>query len=425
LSYSGSPFLKEDQLEEPQNKFLFKVNKNDTFNYVHFFDYEDSFLKKMHSVVNTSPTTRSILQKKNFFTMGKGFLATTKQKSFILSDSTQDTEPNTAQVVEVEEFLQRVNVFQETIHDILKKVIWDYDSFGNAYIEIVKTLDGLNIYHRPAHEVRLKEVVNRYEDVKYCVISRDFDDFLTQNYKREVLPLYPHFENIDGSERCILHIKDYQPGFDYYGLPSWISAILWAELEYRIPKYNQSEFENGFMPSAVIQVPGSENDQQAQDAIDMFTEEQTGTGNQSQLFAMLISDPNNPAKIDILSKQHEGSYMELSKLAQMNIMKAHNFSDALMGDKSPGELGGSQQLRTELEYKYEEMFIPRQQMFSKKLLQPILDLLGEQKGYTNEVALKFVKNIPTSFAGDININDVLTVDERREELGYQALNNNE
>jgi len=424
LSYSHSPFLKEDQLEEPQNRFLFKVDKEDTLNYVHFFDSEDSFLKKLHSVVNTSPTTKSILQKKLFFTMGKGFFPISKSRSFIVTDEREMQEPNSAQVEEIDTFFQQINPKGQNIQDLLRKVIWDFDCFGNAYIEIIKTPVGLDVYHRPAHEVRLKEITNRLDPVQYCVISRDFDNYLTYSYEREVLPLYPNFENINGFERSVLHIKNYQAGFEYYGLPSWVSALLWCELEYRIPKYNQSEFENGFMPSAVIQVPGTENDEQAQAAVDMFTEEQTGTGNQSQLFAMLISDPDYPAKIDILSKQHEGSYMELSKLAESKIMQANNFSDALMGNKSPGELGGSQQLRTELEYKYEEMFIPRQNMFSKKLLQPLLDLLGQQKGYTNEVALKFVKNIPTSFAGDININEVLTVNERRQELGFLPLENN-
>lgn len=421
LGFSGSPYMKQDQLQEPQNSFLFKVNKEDTLNYVNFFDSEDSFLKLMHSTINSSPTTKSILDKKLFFTLGKGFRAVPKKKSFIQNDR-PDAIIDNKEIDDLEHFFEDINGTGETINDLLSKVIYDEDGFGNLYIEIVKVEDSLKLYHRPVHEVRLKEVTDRRGLDKYCVVSRDFAGLLGSTYERKVLPLYPSFKKIDGFERCILHVKHYQPGFDYYGLPSWVSAILWAELEYRIAKYNQSEFENGFMPSALIQLFGNANDEQAQDALDMFTEEQTGTGNQAKLFAMLMQTGSEPAKIDILAKQHEGNYMELSNLAEKKIMQVHGFSDALLGNKTAGELGGSQQLRTELEYKYEEMFIPRQKRISKKILQPIIDLLAQQKNRESTLSLEFIKNIPTSYAGDIDINEVLTVDERRKELGFEPLN---
>lgn len=424
LDFTGTPYAHKDQLEEPQNTWLTKYSKDDTYHYVNFFDSEDSFTKLMHSVINSSPTQKSILQKKRFFTIGKGFLPVSKKNSVLISE-TETTNPNSAHVEDISEFVNEINAKGENIQDLLEKAIWDYDSFGNLYIEIIKTSEGIQAYHRPFNEVRLKEVLNRVEDTQYCVVSRDFGGVLGTNYDRQILPLYPTFEKIDGFERSILHVKNYQSGFDYYGLPSWISAILWAELEYRIPKYNQSEFENGFMPSALVQMFGTENDEQAQDALDMFDQEQTGTGNHAKMFAMLLQEGTSPAKIDLLMKQHEGSYLELSELARTNIMLANNFSDALLGIKTAGELGGSQNLRTELEYKYEEMFIPRQRFFSRKVIQPLLDLWGEQRGYKQDVSLKFTKNLPVSFVGDIDISAVMTVNEKREIAGLPPLDNNQ
>lgn len=424
LNFRGSPYALEDQLQEPQNTYLSAFNKDSVYDYVSFFDREDKFLKLMLSIINTSPTQKSILQKKRFFTMGKGFLAVPKKQSFIVNDQ-MTGDLNSAQVEDVDIFLTNINQKGQNINDLLSSVIWDFDSFGNAYIEIIKTSEGIEAYHRPCHEVRLKEVVNRVTDNRYCVVSRDFNNLFGVAYKPATMPLYPHFEEIDGAERCILHLKNYQSGFDYYGLPAWISAMLWCELEYRIPKYNQSEFENGFMPSALVQLFGNTNDEQSQEALDIFNHDQTGTGNHAKLFSILMEDGSQPAKVDILSKQHEGSYLELSELARTNIMLANNFSDALLGIKTAGELGGSQQLRTELEYKYEEMFKPRQNFFSSKVIQPLLDLWGEQRGYKQETSLKFVKNLPLNFSGSIDVNNIMTTDEKRAAIGLPPLENNQ
>ena len=50
-------------------------------------------------------------------------------------------------------------------------------------------------------------------------------------------------------------------------VPDWISAKIYAELEYRIPKFNQSKFENGFTPSAIISLFGSTNQEEAETLI--------------------------------------------------------------------------------------------------------------------------------------------------------------
>lgn len=358
--------------------------------------------------------------------MGKGFIPRPKHNAIIQHDS-ELGEPDMAQVLELQDYFQRVNPRGDTILDVLKLGVKDWYDFGNGYWELVKIKsdEKLYIYHRPTHEVRLKEVKNRNVDTRYCVVSRNFDQSLGTTYERKVLPLYPAFEpdaDNDDIERSVIHLKTYQSGMDYYGMPNWVSAILWAELEYRIPKYNQSEFANGFKPSAIIQMFGDANDDQAMQALDMLVDDQTGTGNQAQTVAMMLQDGTEPAKIDILETKKEGSFKELLRMCEQKIMQSEFFSDALLGNKTAGELGGSQQLRTELQNKYEQIFVPNQKEISRKVLQPIIDLFFTLKGVKSRVSMEFVKNLPVTFAGEIDINEVLSIDERRQILGYTTQN---
>ena len=58
-------------------------------------------------------------------------------------------------------------------------------------------------------------------------------------------------------------------------------------------------------------------------------------------------------------------------------------------------------------------------------LNKVLDTISEVKGGAwNGVALDLKKLAPVGFEGDLEVMKVLTVDEMREELGKEPLNNN-
>jgi len=92
------------------------------------------------------------------------------------------------------------------------------------------------------------------------------------------VPVYPNFENVAGIERSIIHIKDYSPQFFYWGLPDWIASVIWGEMEYRSAKFNQSKFDNGYVPSAIVTMAADMNSEEAGQFIKKFQEKFTGTG---------------------------------------------------------------------------------------------------------------------------------------------------
>ena len=266
-------------------------------------------------------------------------------------------------------------------------------------------------------------------EAKYCGVSRYWD---TQSARLQPddlrkYPLYPNFEahpDEAGVEYSILHIKNHYPNFNYYGIPAYISAALHCELEYRIAKYNQSQFDNGFMPSAFMQLFGASTTEDAEAAVAAIEEKYQGTGNNSKLILQVLSDPAMKANIEILQDIKEGSWLELGQIARENIITAHEWSQALAGLSTAGTLGSNQQIRSEFEIITNTVIDPIQNQILSQWLNKTLLEAGEFEGKdfgNNQIDI--LNNTPVSFAGDLAVSQVLTVDEQRDVLGYEPLEN--
>jgi hypothetical protein len=95
---------------------------------------------------------------------------------------------------------------------------------------------------------------------------------------------------------------------------------------------------------------------------------------------------------------------------------------SLTGLRSAGSLGSNQQIRSEFDIVYNTVIRPFQRMFLTKFLNPVIQDAGRffGKDWSN-IALDIAKSMPVSFAGDLNVQTVLTADEQRSELGFQPL----
>jgi capsid portal protein len=208
----------------------------------------------------------------------------------------------------------------------------------------------------------------------------------------------------------------------YWGTPDWISAKIWAEIEYRIPKFNQGKFENGFTPSAIISLFGSVNQEEAQQVVKAMKECFTGTGNNSKMFIQALRDQSYKSDIQTLNSSYEGEFMSLQQLAQSMIISAHRWTTALTGLRQAGSLGSNQQIRAEFDIVFTTVIRPMQRMFLTKFLNPAIQVAGEwlQKDWKN-IALDIAKPMPVSFMGDIQVAQVLTPNEQRQELGYAPM----
>ena len=425
LNLGLPPFKMDDIFREPSKELL----KNTYWNYIPFSTYDLCRLDRIQAICNNSPTTSGIIQQKVNYFLGDGFYAVPNSSMSIVTSSKaikkEAADITDEQLQTLNEWLSVITPEGENIEEVSFKIAKDFSSFGNAFIEIqrIKVGQTKKYYVRPLPitwcRPRKAEKSEMYPT--HIGVSSEFEESYEVTPAVVIdLPIFPKFENFGGVEKSIVHLKNYEPTLVYWGIPDWVSAKIWAELEYRIPKYNQSKFENGFTPSAIISLFGSANGEEARKVVQAMKDCFTGTGNNSKMFIQALRDPSYKSDVQILDNKSEGEFMNLQNLAQQNIIAAHRWSVSLTGLRTAGSLGSNQQIRSEFDIVYNTVIRPMQRHFLSKFLNPIIQDAGIYLGYNwSNIALDIAKPMPVSFAGDIPVSQVLTIDEMRAELGWQ------
>lgn len=427
ITSNDTDIITEDLYNEPTRQRL-----EGTTEWVRFFDFGSSFLKNLMALTNYSPTLRRIINDKVSMTTGDGFIPYRGPSSDLLTVNTKNRQffkGSEPELEELSEFIDRVNLYDETLVDVLSRVSNEYEAFGNTVVELVRgEVAGdpfFYLYHVPlymvgirkANESRMVETIGIYDDWER--VNETMRPEQMPGGFREV-PLYPAWGRMeDGTERTVIHLKQYAPGFFYWGLPEWISAQHWAEVEYRIGRVNVDKLENGLMLSSIVQFFGSMTQEEAKNLIARAEEKMTGPGNGFKMFIQVLRDEKLKANVVPLEQRHEGQFVELQRLAAQAIVSANRWTMSLAGHATEGKLGTNQQIKNETEYVQNTVIKPRQNMFLSRIINPYLDMAAEWTGASWQgVKLAISNNLPVSFMGDVDVNANLSRNEKRELLGY-------
>ena len=426
--------IQQDIYNEPNRQKLDDSGEK----WVRFFTQNNTFQKNLFAIANNSPTLRRIIEDKTSMIAGDGFVPVLGKSNSIISTSKKAVPvTNEKQLSDIEAAVEKVNLHGQNLQDVLTMLAKDYEMFGNCFAEIVKARIGTEqvcyLYHVPVHffaihktgqdrVVREYGVYDCWEEVPLNFNADEASTFTERGFREiAAFPLFSDHE--DGTQRSIIHLAQYAPGYAYFGLPEWIAARIWAQIEYRTQRLNDSKFENGFMPSGILQVFGSMSNTEAKDLVDAIEDKFTGTGNNHQLFTQVLRDPNYKLQWTPLTKEQEGEFMQLCNMAAENIVTANRWSMALAGKATAGSLGTNQQMRSELEYVQNTVIKPKQNMFCSRVINPFLAILAESNKAFRNVQFGVSNTMPVSFMGEISVENNLQEDEKREILGYSPLQN--
>jgi hypothetical protein len=397
-SNKTSFIIERDFIEEITKE---RAQKNTNLRFIAFNDSKgkNKFLNRLFSCIQYSPTFSSVHNSKINYAFGGGF-------KFAPNISEEDRMKFEAKL------------------DVFKNAAIDFDKTGNAYILVRKGgfdtyLSNLKIYQcRPVKNDLLGYPTE-------IAISPQFEEEKTTSIPDEqlnILPLYPKFgvEKLsDGTtfESSIIHIKNYSSTASYWGVPSWSAALFAMELEYRAIRYNISELENGFVPSAIITMKGQYSPDEQNVIKKDFQEGFLNTGNNSKIWMLFDADSFTVEKFD---SRKDGQFLEMLQTAESQILKATQFTPAMAGIKTPGQLGSNQQLQDEYEMVSNNVIKPLQKKIYQELVLPYLEL-------TNQIGkvLGFNQNSPISMRSQININEITTINERRVLLGLEPATDDE
>jgi hypothetical protein len=361
-----------------------------SYDYIPFGDkVKNDFPQHLAELKRKSATHRAILSQKTVFTLGTGFICENEKLKAKLED---------------------MNSNDESFMEVFKKVIDDYYTFGNAYIEVVTFNGGFNMFHVDATKVRVSK------DKENVIIHPNWSKYNSQKNKAQVVPFYPAFVNDGGNKRSIIHIKDYEPEFNHYGLPDYVAALESISVDYEIGRWNNTKFKNHFQPSSIVEINGDMSDEEAENLVEEAKSKFTGEGNNGKILFLVKNGDSSPASVTTIQDNTEGSFLDLQTTTHQNIISSHRWQPALSGIVSSGKMSNT---GSEIRIAYEMVMNTIVKGTCYQLLKPIKKVWQDNGLDTSEFMVKHEP--PISFMSDITISDVLEINELRACLGYEAI----
>lgn len=307
------------------------------------------------------------------------------------------------------DYSEAINSNDESLYEVYKMVQSDYIVFGNAYIEVVKEGDRTNLFHRDATTVRISQ------DGERAYLSNFWRDIGTNiTYPNREYPISEI--DLTGQEsRYLVHIKNYEPEYQTYGVPDYSGALKDADIEYKISTFNLDKLDNGFFPSVLLQLFGEPPDgKDPQQYVKDIVNKYTGEGNARKVVAELLDDKDQAANIHEFTSPQTGEFLQLKQLVKEGIIEGHRWHSALMMQVS-GKLANASDIRTAFEM-VNNTVIPAYRKPILKAFERVLDetVLGG-------LNLKIMPIRPVSSSDRVSLTDVWTINELREETGKDPI----
>ena len=346
------------------------------------FGVDNLFPQELSELSRSASTHRAILGTKTTFSIGEGLKTNNKALQSLLDD---------------------VNTYGESMDDVAKKVLSDYWKLGNGYMEVVVGQGYINFFHQDGSTARV------HKGGKHILLHPDWEHARRYPDAMRKIPTYPDFNKDGEVYRTIIHFKDYESTYYYYGMPDYCAALDHIRIANQIGVYNLTRFKNGFMPSAIVELNADMGEAEAQDFIDDAVEKLTGAGDNSKILFIAKNGDGDATNVQIINDTSDGSFMELQKITNDNIISAHRWNPALSGIQVAGQLGNNQQILTAYDIAMSTVIKEPQQMFLKVLKK----ILKQERGITAS-DLSFYTKPPVSLLGAIAPTDFISLEEGRE-----------
>lgn len=386
--------------------------------YIPFLNPKDDFFNTLLEASLLSPTNNSCINSKIFFCSGK---------SFRIKDADEKL------TKEFKTFQKRVNNKRQSLGKIIDSFFSKHFRTGNNFIEIVKAQAGgtkkVFVHNRNFLECRLGEP-DENDNPQTVIISKKFlkTDTWTIDDKNSVeLPLFNYEDTKwkmmpDGTERCVMHIKNEMDGYEYYGMPENISSLPWQILEYKGARYNLDNFDNNMVVGGAIVLNGNFSDAELTKVATRINRQHVGDGKRGRW--VVLSNKQGAGNIQNFQKQTDGDFLKLDENAEQKIINANNWDKALYGGSENRGLGngGNAYLKNIFKIKHKTVVEPTREIIIEEFLMPYLQIVDEWTGSKwGDYEYEFESINIEDLIEYIDINSITTVDEGRSLTGKEPL----
>jgi len=318
--------------------------------------------------------------------------------------------------VKLQNFMNNANG-NETLHEVLKKVAFDFKLQGAFALNIVWSKDRTQIaelYHIPVEKIRC-EKPDEFGKTRGYYVSGDWANTRTNKPYR-----VPAFNvNDRTSPNQILYTGLYSPNMNSYYTADYISCNNWALIDSKVSEFHLNNISNGFTGSFMISfangIPTAEERNQIERSLESkFTSEKN-----AGKFVLTFSDDKTrvPEITSISPSDLDKQFIALQELLTSNILSGHRVtSKTLMGlDSANGFSSNADELLNASNFYLNTVVMPFQGQILK-----VLHKIFQVNNMDMPVQFVQLKPITIQFDSE-TIRDVMTQDEIREEIGLPPL----
>jgi hypothetical protein len=150
-------------------------------------------------------------------------------------------------------------------------------------------------------------------------------------------------------------------------------------------------------------------EEEAKKLVDQAQKKFVGAGNNGKILFLVKNGDTSPANVSIIKDDQEGSWIDLQRITDQNIVTAHRWQPSLSGLVSSGKMNNT---GSEIRIAYDLAMTTVIKDTSDLLLNGIKTILYDEMGILpNELLIHYEP--PISFATQIDPTKVLTINEQR------------
>ena len=328
-----------------------------------------------------------------------------------------EDERNLDAIVKLKQFMAEPNS-NETLHELIKKVAFDFKLQGAFALNIVWSRDRTQIaeiYHIPVEKIRCEKPD---EMGKVCAYYVSADWANTRTNKPYRVPAFNANDRTSANQ--ILYSGLYSPNMNAYYTPDYLAGNNWSLIDQKVSEYHLNNITNGFSGSYFISFANGVPTQEERFQIEQsLTDKFTGSQSAGRFVLTFSEDRNRVPEITPITMDNaDKQYLALQELLVQNILTAHRVtSPMLMGIKNDTGLGSNvDELNAAGNYYLNTVCMPYQNHIIK-----VLRRLFRVNNMDMPISFVQIKPITLEFTSE-DLKAVMEQDEIREELGLPPLN---
>jgi hypothetical protein len=231
-----------------------------------------------------------------------------------------------------DQWLKTQKLFENSDDDILRQLCFDLKLYGQCYVQVIWNrvrTEVAELRFLPAHTVR-SGIADAQGKIDCYYVSPDWSRMRESRYA----PIkYPALDLEDRTEAAVVYqIKAYQPGIFYYGLPDYVGATNYVELDREISTFHLNNIKNGLFPSMLLSFNnGVPTDEERRTIERHVNDKFSGSGNAGRLLISFNDGSDSaPQLTPVNPNDNDGMYEFLAKECTTKILAGHRVTSPLL-----------------------------------------------------------------------------------------------